>query len=144
MLLFLPPSGTWRTFGTQGEGLFPVFYFLFVISAFYCSNWTDGVSVWPLGGAGTGLQRREGINRPEGGQGRPWSSWTSCEFIHVAIFSQLCVYHFLCFCVWFNTVVQINPIDLYWWIKVTTWKTHSSEFFQPVHFVFCRMICFFS
>lgn len=62
----------------------------------------DPVSVWPIGGARNGTERREGIGRPEGGQGRPWSSWTSCECIHVAIFSQhshLCVYCFLFLCV---------------------------------------------
>lgn len=55
---------------------------------FIAATEQDPVSVWPLGRARNRLERREGINRPEGGQGRPWSSWTSCEFFHVAIFLQ--------------------------------------------------------
>lgn len=145
MLLFSPPSGTWRTFRTQGEGLFPVACFC-MSSAFYLSlvpfiaaTEQDPVSLWSLGRARNRLERREGINRPEGGQGRPWSSWTSCEFIHVAIFSQhshLCLCYFRCFCVWFNMVVQINPVYLYWRIPVIAWITHSKCFFPVSTFCF--------
>lgn len=69
------------------------------------SDW-DPVSLRPVGRARNRLERREGINRPEGGQGRPWTSWTSCEFmlsqnsrssLYLSIY--LFIYYFLFMCV---------------------------------------------
>lgn len=101
-----------------------LYEFYFSMYHFIAATEHKPVSLWPLGGARNGLERREGINRPEGGQGRPWPSWPSCKSTHVAIFHNTLVLSVF-FPVWFNMVVQISSDTLIEEVQIIiALKTH--------------------